>query len=70
MNFQSRLKLRYKSEILDIVRHHLTEQIDEYLDCSEMDQILAEIIQRKQDPYTCAEEILRKRFNFDVPRKP
>ena len=30
LNFQLRLKLRYKSEILDIVRHHLTEQIDEY----------------------------------------
>jgi LAO/AO transport system kinase len=65
MNFQSRLKLRYKSEILDIVRHRLTEQIDDYLNSTEMEQILTEIIQRKQDPYSCAEQILRERFNVE-----
>jgi LAO/AO transport system kinase len=59
-----RLKKRFKTEILDILKAQLVKKVEECLNTPEMDRELECILNDKRDPYSSAEHILRSKLQF------
>lgn len=57
----SKLKLKYKSEVLDILKFKLTQNIEELIyNNPKINSYIEKIMMKEKDPYTISEEILLK----------
>lgn len=56
-----RLKLKYKSEVLDILKYKLTQNIEDLIyNNPKINSFIEKIVMKEKDPYTISEEILLK----------
>ncbi len=56
-----RLDMKYKNEILDILKYKLTRNIEEIVYFNpKIEKYIKNIISKKNDPYTVSEEIFKK----------
>ena len=56
---------RFKAELMDLLKLQLTQEIEKYLNSTEMSTRIQEYQEKQIDPYTCAEEIRIKKIKFD-----
>jgi len=56
---------RFKSELLDLLKLQLTQEIEKYLNSPEMSGRIQEFQEKQMDPYTCAKEIRTKKIKFE-----
>jgi len=59
-----RIRLRYKMEIFEIIKHQLSQEMDMYLNSPHMELELNELLGKKQDPYTSAIHILKQKYRL------
>lgn len=59
-----RIRLRYKMEIYEIIKHKLMTEMDKYLNSEHMNLELNELIDKKQDPYSSAQHILKQKYRL------
>jgi LAO/AO transport system kinase len=62
---EERLKMRYRSEIRDILKMELSKKVEEYLNNPKIDALIEEIVAKNQDPYSCAFQILHQKIKFE-----
>ncbi|MHA1728070.1 MAG: methylmalonyl Co-A mutase-associated GTPase MeaB [Promethearchaeota archaeon] len=63
-----RLNVKYKNEVLDILKYKLTEDIEELIYHNpHINEYIQKIISKKNDPYTISEEIFLKFVHMGEP---
>ena len=63
---EQRLTIRYRNEVMTIIRNEIMKKLQDYLTGSNAAQIINNIIERTKDPYTVAEEILKSKLKIDM----
>jgi LAO/AO transport system kinase len=63
---EQRLKIRYRNEVMTIIKNELMKKLDSYLSGTNAEQILNNIIDRTKDPYSVAEELLKNKVKIDL----
>jgi len=59
-----RLKIRYRNEVMTIIKNDLMKKVKDYLTSAKAEEIIANIIDRTEDPYSVADNILKNEFKL------
>jgi LAO/AO transport system kinase len=66
----NRVKERFKTEILGIIKHQFLSKIESHLNDLDQTHQLVEFIKSNRDPYSCAKEIMRQKVRFHDEENP